>query len=221
MDTKAKLAEALWKRMGKNMLPHLEYVLTALFKKKAPNLPKIFIKLLALVLRSVGTLATCLGLPFNLVPKFSSPASIKIVVAGGMAGKFSAFMPGFGVGAPGMPTANMSTPVTAHVEPRPAALDAKAPDIKDGDDILDPVPDVSHKPTLLAKRTGGMAEPVALLDISKARGSELLDVYEAKLKALGIQTRRYAKPAFSRPCPEALLREVAAECRSAIIGLAD
>lgn len=217
LDSKDKLAKALWQRMGKHMLPHIEYLL----EKVKPNMPALVRKLLAFVIRVVGTFMSMLGFPFNLIPKFSSPASLKIVVAGGTAGKFSAFMPGFGVGLAGMPTANMSTPVTVKVEPRPPSLDTVVAKDANGDAVLDPVPDASHTPTLLVKRSGVMAGPVALMDISKARGSELLDIYEARLKASGLETRRYAKPTFSRPAPEALLRTIAAECKTAILGLAD
>jgi len=62
---------------------------------------------------------------------------------------------------------------------------------------------------------------VALMDISKARGAELLDVIESKLKTQGVETRRYSKPTFSRPCPDELRQRITSECKTAVLGLAD
>eukprot|EP00443_Scrippsiella_acuminata_P046400 CAMPEP_0115318486 /NCGR_PEP_ID=MMETSP0270-20121206/79232_1 /TAXON_ID=71861 /ORGANISM="Scrippsiella trochoidea, Strain CCMP3099" /LENGTH=139 /DNA_ID=CAMNT_0002738063 /DNA_START=63 /DNA_END=479 /DNA_ORIENTATION=- len=107
----------------------------------------------------------------------------------------------------------MSAPVTVGVEPRPAALDERPPQQglePEDQEILDPITKPRQEGAVLAKRLGSIVEPVALMDISKARGSELLDVYEGKLKAAGLQTHRFAKPTFSRPCPPTLLENMLA-----------
>lgn len=63
----------------------------------------------------------------ELVPKFATPDSFHIIVAGGRAGKFSSFMPCFGIGAPGTPMGNMSKPVHRPVEPVPSTVATATP----------------------------------------------------------------------------------------------
>merc|ERR1719499_541468 len=125
-----------------------------------------------------------LGVPFTRLPKFNSPDSIKIVVAGAEAGKFSSFIPSFGVGMAHMPTAYMSHPVTLPVEPRPATLDRPQVAAANGVNLAAVVDPVTKAPkgTLLAERNRTLLQPVALVDISKVRGSEILDNFEARLK---------------------------------------
>lgn len=62
---------------------------------------------------------------------------------------------------------------------------------------------------------------IGLLDISKARGDVLLDRIEAHLNARGLATKRYMKPTFSRPAPDALQQQIATECDVVIEALAD
>jgi hypothetical protein len=62
---------------------------------------------------------------------------------------------------------------------------------------------------------------VGLLDISKARGDVFLDRLEELLAAQGAQVRRYAKPTFTKPAPEELRRQIAAECEVVVEALAD
>jgi len=52
-----------------------------------------------------------LNKPLGIVPKVCGPDSFQVIVAGGGAGKFSAFFPGFGVGRDG-PLANMTIPIS-------------------------------------------------------------------------------------------------------------
>ncbi len=62
---------------------------------------------------------------------------------------------------------------------------------------------------------------VALLDISKARGNVFLDRVSELLAAQGITVNRYRKPTFTRPAPDALRQQIAAENQLVIEGLAD
>ena len=62
---------------------------------------------------------------------------------------------------------------------------------------------------------------IGLLDISKARGDVLLDHLEAQLNERGFATKRYIKPTFSRPAPDALQQQIATECDVLIEALAD
>ena len=62
---------------------------------------------------------------------------------------------------------------------------------------------------------------VALLDISKPRGDVFLDRLQAKLGGLGIDTRRYAKPTFTRVAPVDLQQQIVSECDLVVEALAD
>lgn len=141
-----------------------------------------------------------------LVPKFTAPESFHIVVAGAPAGKFSAFSAGFGVGKRGMPSAFMSVAVTRKIAPLEAAI---PPLLHESTRVLiDPrrqsagtvVPRSPREPTVLDKGC-----TIGLLDISKPGGSHVLDRLEAQLHAChtNLEFKRYCKPTFSRPCPEA------------------
>lgn len=63
--------------------------------------------LLGLIARGLNLVRGGGGLG-NLLPKFVSPESFHIVVAGGPAGKFAAICPGLGLLRPPAPTAGMS-----------------------------------------------------------------------------------------------------------------
>lgn len=62
---------------------------------------------------------------------------------------------------------------------------------------------------------------VALLDISKNRGAEFLDRIEARMRELGAEVERYAKPLFSRPASGELVDRIAARADVCIEALAD
>lgn len=223
IDSKDALSKAIWQRTARLMVEHLPSVVRTLGRLKLPRIPGFIFASLGTVVAFILKFAMALGLPFTKLPKFNTPNSIKVVVAGAEAGKFSSFLPSFGVGTSSMPSAFMSHPITLPVEPRPPKLDEPETAGAKGANasaVLDPVATLQSN-TSLVKRTGTLLGPVALMDISKARGSELLDVYEEKLKASGIETKRFMKPTFCRPCPESLLQEIASSCKSAIIALAD
>eukprot|EP01062_Namystynia_karyoxenos_P023302 TRINITY_DN189_c0_g1_i1.p1 TRINITY_DN189_c0_g1~~TRINITY_DN189_c0_g1_i1.p1 ORF type:complete len:523 (+),score=146.68 TRINITY_DN189_c0_g1_i1:116-1570(+) len=160
---------------------------------------------------------------FTKLPKFDSPDSFHIVVAGGPAGKFSSVMPGFGVMRSG-PTAGLSRPASRKVERAPADVaPAHAGAGASERPILDPTGERKVEPLRLAPRSGKLDGVVGLLDISKMRGDELLNRLEQRLKAdhPAVSVRRFVKPTFSRPAPESLLDEIARSCRFVVSALAD
>ncbi len=89
--------------------------------------------------------------------------------------------------------------------------------------ILDPTDEREPVHRQIAPRNGSIAGNVALLDISKPRGSVLLDRLEELLKERlpGIVVNRYAKPTFTKPAPETLRREIFASNDFVVEGLAD
>ena len=64
---------------------------------------------------------------------------------------------------------------------------------------------------------------LALLDISKPRGSILLDKFETMLadQLPDVTINRYAKPTFAKPAPDALRKEIKAANDFVIEALAD
>lgn len=62
---------------------------------------------------------------------------------------------------------------------------------------------------------------VGLLDISKPRGDVFLDRIEERLRGVGADVRRYAKPTFTKPAPADLRYEIATQCTLVIEALAD
>ena len=62
---------------------------------------------------------------------------------------------------------------------------------------------------------------LGLLDISKARGDLFLDRLEERFREEGAQVRRYKKPAFTKPAPVDVRRQIAEECEAVVEALAD
>jgi hypothetical protein len=62
---------------------------------------------------------------------------------------------------------------------------------------------------------------VGLLDISKPRGNVFLDRIEERLRASGLDVRRFKKPTFTKPAPVDLRYEIATQCDVVIEALAD
>ncbi len=88
--------------------------------------------------------------------------------------------------------------------------------------ILDPTSErsaVIRRPIARPDSLAGLT--VGLLDISKARGDVLLNRIESHLNERGLVTKRYMKPTFSRPAPDALQQKIATECDVVIEALAD
>jgi hypothetical protein len=75
----------------------------------------------------------------------------------------------------------------------------------------------------LAPRAPSLSGPVGILDISKPRGDVFIDELEKLFQKNlpDIEVRRYRKPTFAKPCPDALRAKIRAECRVLVEALAD
>ena len=89
--------------------------------------------------------------------------------------------------------------------------------------ILDPTDERVPVERQVTERTGSLSGVIGLLDISKPRGNVLLDELERLLaeKAPDVTLRRYAKPTFAKPCPDALRHQIRDECDYLVEALAD
>jgi hypothetical protein len=89
--------------------------------------------------------------------------------------------------------------------------------------ILDPTDERKPVRRTLTPRPEAIAGTVALLDISKPRGNVLIDRLEQLLgeRLPGVTFKRYSKPTFTKPAPEALRRQIAEESDFVVEALAD
>jgi len=89
--------------------------------------------------------------------------------------------------------------------------------------ILDPTDERKPMQRSLARRPQEIRGTIGLLDISKPRGSVLLDRLEQRLRTRlpEVTIRRYSKPTFTKPAPEDLRRQIKEECGFVIEALAD
>lgn len=89
--------------------------------------------------------------------------------------------------------------------------------------ILDPTDESVPVIRQITPRSGQVSGVVGLMDIRKPRGDILLDELEKLLseRQPGMDIRRYAKPTFTKPCPDDLRAQMKAECDFVIEGLAD
>jgi len=89
--------------------------------------------------------------------------------------------------------------------------------------ILDPTDERVPVHRELTPRPVEITGKVALLDISKPRGSVLLDRLEARLaeRMPGVLLQRYKKPTFAKPAPEPLRQEILRNNDFVIEALAD
>lgn len=62
---------------------------------------------------------------------------------------------------------------------------------------------------------------IGLLSIRKERSDEFLDSIERELASRGLVVRRFAKPIFAKPAPEAVLQDLIEHCDVVVEGLAD
>jgi len=162
-----------------------------------------------------------------LAPKVARESSIHILVCGSEAGKFSCVMPGFG--AETSAAMKISRCVTREIRPQPKDFESNVKIQQralssDCTRLVDPRGNCSMSKLIPASRLSNSKERVVgLMDISKPGGSWFLDRVGKLLVARGEarEVRRYAKPTFSRPCPDALRRTIASECDVVILGLAD
>jgi hypothetical protein len=89
--------------------------------------------------------------------------------------------------------------------------------------IVDPTDERVPIRRALAARSGNVLGRVAMLDIAKPRGNVLIDRLAERLsqRLPGVEIRRYRKPTFTKPAPEAMRRQIAEESDFVIEALAD
>ena len=89
--------------------------------------------------------------------------------------------------------------------------------------ILDPTNERKPVERQITPRPAALSGVVGLLDISKPRGNVMLDELERLLakSAPDVRVRRYTKPTFAKPCPDALRHEIRNECNFVVEALAD
>ena len=89
--------------------------------------------------------------------------------------------------------------------------------------IMDPTNERVPVERTISPRSGSISGVVGLLDIRKPRGNVLLDRLEDQLRGRlpGIEVRRFAKPTFTKPCPDDLRAEIRDQCDFVIEALAD
>ncbi len=89
--------------------------------------------------------------------------------------------------------------------------------------ILDPTDERKPVERQITPRIGSLSGVIGLLDISKPRGNVFLDELERLLiqKAPDATVKRYKKPTFTKPCPDALRQQIRDECSFVIEALAD
>ncbi len=89
--------------------------------------------------------------------------------------------------------------------------------------ILDPTNERVPVTRQVTERSGAIRGTVAFLDISKPRGNVLIDQMQTLLaeRLPDVEFKRYAKPTFTKPAPEALREEVREAADFVIEALAD
>lgn len=89
--------------------------------------------------------------------------------------------------------------------------------------ILDPTDERVPVARQISPRPRRLTGTLAMLDISKPRGNVLLDRLEQLLaeRAPDVAVKRYAKPTFAKPAPDALRRQIVAEADVVVEALAD
>lgn len=89
--------------------------------------------------------------------------------------------------------------------------------------ILDPTDEREPVERQVTERSGSLSGVIGLLDISKPRGNVMLDELEKLLmqEAPDVTVRRFTKPTFAKPCPDALRHEIRDACDLVVEALAD
>jgi len=89
--------------------------------------------------------------------------------------------------------------------------------------ILDPTDETVPVSRQITPRNGQVSGVVGLMDIRKPRGNILLDELERLMsdRMPDIEIRRFAKPTFTKPCPDDLRAQMKAECDFVVEALAD
>ena len=227
VESKKEFARRLWRECNANIAGSYRNIVQnkLIVDNKVPQAAAPLLGLLVGgSLELVGRAMNLVGMePLKVIPKFTSEESFHIIVAGAPAGKFTSFMPGFGVGVPPMSTAHLSAPVSRKVAAPPTVIETTAvPYDEDESVIVDPMGEskvVKFRPT---KRTGSL-KIVGFMDISKPKGDQILDrIGELlRIKFPDVEIRRYRKETFSRRASKNLISQISRECDHVVGALAD
>jgi hypothetical protein len=89
--------------------------------------------------------------------------------------------------------------------------------------ILDPTDERKPVARQITARSGTLSGTIGLLDIRKPRGNVLLDELEHQIRAAapGVTVKRFTKPTFTKPCPDDIRRDIAAQVDYLVEALAD
>eukprot|EP00041_Stephanoeca_diplocostata_P004005 m.40109 g.40109 ORF g.40109 m.40109 type:complete len:494 (-) comp14782_c0_seq5:3556-5037(-) len=220
ITSKAELRQRLWAACNDEQVPRISKIL-----RNAK--PGLIGTVAGSALQAASYAKYLLGFhALSVVPKFECPESLHIVVAGGPAGKFSVFMPCFGVGTPPMPTAGLSRPTSRKIEPVPENVPQHAAVIADVVVLVDPSLENTVTPLQPSPRAADIFHApvtVGLMDISKAGGSVVLSHLGDLLtkKFPGVKLAKFCKKTFSRPADATLLQQIATTCDVVVAALAD
>ncbi|MBI1254309.1 MAG: hypothetical protein GC196_08210 [Hyphomonas sp.] len=89
--------------------------------------------------------------------------------------------------------------------------------------ILDPTDERKPVARQITARSGTLSGTIGLLDIRKPRGNVLLDELERQIRAAApdVTVKRFTKPTFTKPCPDDIRRDIAAQVDYLVEALAD
>ena len=87
--------------------------------------------------------------------------------------------------------------------------------------LLDPTAELEPAGRPAASGLTSLDGPLALVDISKPRGSVFLDRLQQLLENRGVAVERYRKATHARVAPPDLRRRIVQRCRAAVVALAD
>lgn len=219
VKSKADLKQRLFDKCNGELAPSLRNIVPM----AKPDLGRLG-SLLGAALGMVSQAKSVVGLtPLSNIPKFKSLDSFHIVVAGGDAGKFSAFLPCFGVGFDGSSTSMLSKPVHRNVEAVPDTVSTTPASFDGVYDVLLPTAEDTVMGVTRAPRRKELEGTVALVDISKPGGSVVLNTIGSLLQARfpNLLVEHFVKPTFSQKAPPELLKTIASRCTTAVIAMAD
>ena len=87
--------------------------------------------------------------------------------------------------------------------------------------LLDPTAELEPAGRPTAAGLASLEGPVALVDISKPRGSVFLDRLQQLFEDRGVAVERYRKPTHAKVSTPDLRRRIAQRCRATVVALAD
>jgi len=216
IGSKQELARLLFEATGRKMTWKLPKIIPQVSGKTIP----IWLAMsFGILLQFVTLLLTSINVwkaGFPKTPKFTSPASFHIIVAGGAAGKFTAFCPGFGIGLPPMATANLSKCCSEKIVLQETHSNNSKIE-------LDPCGERLYRPLVPLAIRNERIKTIGILDISKPGATIVMKYIVESIERLYpmILVRYFTKPTFSRPATDDLIQKIAEQCNAVIVGLAD